>query len=74
MKINGIKALDYLTIQIPTYIIGPLKVNGNYANGEFEIPLSTVESPLIPSTSRGIKVANICGGVKTKILKGLQKS
>ncbi len=38
---------------------GPLKVNGEFADGEFLIPLATTEGTLIASYNRGIKVLNL---------------
>ncbi len=49
---------------IPTYHIGPLLINGSYAVGLIEkIPLATLESTLIPSTQRGLKVIKESNGV-----------
>ena len=49
--------------QVPLGFAGPLKVNGEYANGEFIIPLATAEGTLVASYNRGMKVLNMCGGV-----------
>ncbi|MBI5398104.1 3-hydroxy-3-methylglutaryl-CoA reductase [Candidatus Woesearchaeota archaeon] len=64
-----IRCLEERTISLPTYIIGPLHVRGQCASGEYKIPLATAEVPLIPSTARGIKIANLCGGVETIVEK-----
>jgi hydroxymethylglutaryl-CoA reductase (NADPH) len=48
--------------QIPMGFAGPLKVNGEHANGEFVIPLATTEGTLVASYNRGMKVLNLCGG------------
>lgn len=48
--------------QIPLGIAGPLKVNGEYANGEYLIPLATTEGTLVASYNRGIKLLNRSGG------------
>lgn len=64
-----IRCLEQRVVSVPAYVIGPLRVNGGWASGDYKIPLATVEVPLIPSTSRGIKVANLCGGVKTRVEK-----
>ncbi len=55
--------------QIPLGIAGPLKVNGEYAIGEFVVPMSTSEGTLVASYNRGMKVLNACGGVKTTIVR-----
>lgn len=54
--------------QVPVGIAGPLKVNGEQAQGEFLIPLATTEGTLVASYNRGIQVLNLSGGVKTTIL------
>ena len=54
--------------QIPVGFAGPLKVNGEYANGDFLIPLATTEGTLIASYNRGIKVLNLSGGVKSTVV------
>ncbi len=54
--------------QIPVGFAGPLKVNGEFAVGEFLIPLATTEGTLIASYNRGIKVLNLSGGVKTTVV------
>lgn len=54
--------------QIPIGFAGPLKVNGEFANGEFLIPLATTEGTLVASYNRGMKVLNLSGGVKTTVV------
>jgi hydroxymethylglutaryl-CoA reductase (NADPH) len=49
--------------QIPLGFAGPLKVNGEHANGEFIVPLATSEGTLVASYNRGMKVINLSGGV-----------
>jgi len=53
--------------QIPMGFAGPIKVNGEYAKGEFLIPLCTSEGTLVASYNRGMKILNMCGGVTTTI-------
>jgi hydroxymethylglutaryl-CoA reductase (NADPH) len=55
--------------QIPLGIAGPIKVNGEYAQGEFVVPMATSEGTLVASYNRGIKVLNACGGVKVTIVR-----
>lgn len=55
-------------IQIPLGIAGPLKIEGDYARGEYYIPLATTEGALVASVNRGCKALTLSGGVKTKIL------
>ncbi len=54
--------------QVPLGFAGPLKVNGDYAQGEFLIPLATTEGTLVASYNRGIKILNLSGGVKCTVL------
>ncbi len=56
-------------IQIPLGIAGPLKVNGDYAKGEFYVPLATHEGALVASVNRGCKAITESGGAKVKIIK-----
>ncbi len=49
--------------QVPIGLAGPIKVNGEYAQGEFLVPLATTEGTLVASYNRGIKVLNLSGGV-----------
>lgn len=49
--------------QVPIGLAGPLKVNGEHAQGEFLIPLATTEGTLVASYNRGMKVLNLSGGV-----------
>lgn len=53
--------------QIPIGFAGPLLVNGEHARGEFLVPLATSEGTLVASHNRGMKVLNLCGGVKVTI-------
>ncbi len=54
--------------QIPIGFAGPVKVNGEFAQGEFLIPLATSEGTLIASYNRGIKVLNLSSGVKCTVV------
>jgi len=54
--------------QVPIGFAGPIKVNGEYAQGEFLIPMATTEGTLVASYNRGIKVANLCGGIKATVV------
>jgi len=48
--------------QVPLGFAGPLRVNGEHAQGDFLIPLATTEGTLVASYGRGMKVLNLCGG------------
>ncbi len=49
--------------QVPIGFAGPLRVNGEHAQGDFLIPLATTEGTLVASYNRGMKVLNRSGGV-----------
>ena len=55
------------TVQIPLGYAGPMTIHGEYAEGEFLIPLATTEGALVASISRGMSVINASGGAKTAV-------
>ncbi|MCU0493797.1 MAG: hydroxymethylglutaryl-CoA reductase, partial [Chloroflexaceae bacterium] len=54
--------------QVPIGFAGPIQINGEHAQGQFLIPLATAEGTLVASYNRGIKVVNLCGGVKCTVV------
>ena len=54
--------------QVPIGFAGPLRINGEHAQGEFLIPLATSEGTLVASYNRGMKILNMCGGVKVTVV------
>ncbi len=61
--------------QVPLGIAGPLLIDGEHARGEFLVPLATTEGSLVASYSRGMKVLNMCGGVRTTVSgDGMQRA
>ena len=60
---------------IPTGIIGPLRVVGSAANGDFFVPLATSEGALVASYHRGAKACYAAGGATSICLvEGVQRS
>lgn len=55
-------------IQIPLGFAGPLKINGEYANGEFYVPLATTEGALVASVNRGCGIITKCGGCRVRVV------
>ena len=53
--------------QMPVGLAGPLLINGQYAEGEFLIPLATTEGTLVASYNRGMRAISESGGVTTTI-------
>lgn len=49
-------------VQVPLGLAGPLRIHGEYAQGDFLIPLATTEGALVASYNRGIKAVNLSGG------------
>lgn len=56
------------TIQIPIGVAGPLKINGEYANDEFFVPLATSEGALVASINRGCSAITASGGSNTRVI------
>ncbi len=54
--------------QMPLGLAGPVKVNGEHADGEYPIPLATTEGTLVASYSRGMKAINLSGGAKVTVV------
>ncbi len=54
--------------QVPIGIAGPLLINGEYAQGEFYVPMATVEGTMLASYNRGMKVIREAGGVTTTVV------
>ena len=55
--------------QVPIGLAGPLKINGDFANGDFYIPLATTEGTLVLSYNRGMHIINLSGGVQCTIVE-----
>lgn len=54
--------------QIPIGIVGPLRINGLYAHGDFYVPLATTEGALVASYNRGAKIISLSGGARVMCL------
>ncbi|WP_439107506.1 hydroxymethylglutaryl-CoA reductase [Congregibacter sp.] len=55
-------------VQVPIGVAGPLLVNGEHAQGEFYVPMATVEGTMLASYNRGMKVIRESGGVMTTVV------
>jgi hydroxymethylglutaryl-CoA reductase (NADPH) len=54
--------------QVPIGVVGPLRVNGEHAHGDFYVPLATTEGTLAASYGRGMRILHEAGGVKTTVI------
>ena len=54
--------------QVPLGFAGPLPVNGEYANGEFYVPMATTEGTLVASYNRGMRLAREAGGITCTVV------
>ncbi len=54
--------------QVPLGIAGPLKVNGEHAQGMFYVPLATNEGTLVETYQRGMFAITKAGGANVRVL------
>lgn len=57
------------TAQIPIGVAGPLRINGEYAKGDFYVPMATTEGVLVATYQRGMLVITKAGGANVIIYK-----
>jgi hydroxymethylglutaryl-CoA reductase (NADPH) len=62
----NVRAAD--VAQVPIGIAGPLRINGEHAQGDFYVPLATTEGTLVASYNHGMRLLTECGGVKTTVV------
>lgn len=55
--------------QVPIGLAGPVRINGEHAQGDFYVPMATTEGTLVASYSRGMRVLSECGGVTVTVTK-----
>jgi hydroxymethylglutaryl-CoA reductase (NADPH) len=55
-------------VQVPLGVVGPLRINGLHAHGDFYVPLATSEGALVASHARGIAAISRSGGARTACL------
>jgi hydroxymethylglutaryl-CoA reductase (NADPH) len=56
-------------VGIPLSIAGPLRIDGRYAQGEYYIPLCTLEGTLALSMTRGLLATYMSGGIHARHIK-----
>lgn len=57
------------TVRLPLGAIGPLRINGLNANGDFVVPLATSEAALVASYHRGAMLVSASGGASVAMLQ-----
>jgi len=56
-------------VQIPLGVAGPLHLRGEYAQGQFWLPLATTEGALVASVNRGCAAVARAGGAVVRLLR-----
>ena len=59
---------EILAAPVPMRKVGPVRLAGPDAEGEFLVPLATYETPLWPSVERGARVTAQAGGIRAVVL------
>lgn len=49
---------------VPIGVVGPLRVEGAHARGDFYVPMATTEGALVASYNRGVKIIGRSGGAQ----------
>lgn len=61
--------------QVPVGVIGPLRINGEHARGDFFVPLATTEGALVASYNRGALAISLSGGANVAVTSsGIQRA
>lgn len=68
-EIQGIIENHVGFMPLPMSIVSPLVIHGDYARGEFIVPLCTLEGSLTLSMNRGLLAMAMAGGCRTIHLK-----
>ena len=55
--------------QVPIGLAGPLRVDGEHAQGDFYVPMATTEGTLVASYGRGMRLLAEVGGARTTVIK-----
>ena len=55
-------------VSVPVGVVGPLKMQGDFAKGDFFLPLATTEAALVASYGRGVNLMTESGGCTATII------
>lgn len=55
-------------LRVPVGAVGPLRINGLFANGDFYVPLATTEAALVASYGRGARLISAAGGCAAGVI------
>ena len=68
-EVFGANIENYIgTVKIPVGLIGPLRVNGLNAAGDYFVPMATSEAALVASYGRGAELVSAAGGVTAAVV------
>ena len=56
------------TVKMPLGVVGPLRINGLNAYGDYYVPLATTEAALVASYGRGAEVTAQAGGITSAMI------
>ncbi len=54
--------------QVPIGLAGPLRINGEHAQGDYYVPMATTEGTLVASYNRGMRLLTEAGGVRATVV------
>ncbi|NJM51873.1 MAG: hydroxymethylglutaryl-CoA reductase [Sphingomonadales bacterium] len=57
------------TTKLPLGVIGPLRVNGLNAAGDYFVPMATSEAALVASYGRGAEICSKAGGISAAVIR-----
>ncbi|MDV0445922.1 hypothetical protein MmiAt1_15250 [Methanimicrococcus sp. At1] len=58
-------------VQIPLGVAGIIKISGDYAKGDYYLPLATTEGALVASVNRGCSIITKSGGTTVRVFKNM---
>ena len=55
-------------VQMPLGLAGPMKLNGEHAEGDVYVPMATTEGTLVASYNRGMRLTREAGGITVSVV------